>query len=70
MEAFDYSLEGDPTLISMGDKAHSLVVLSIPLEGDVTGVLGVRDGTTIPHMVLETMAERLAATHAGSFADA
>jgi hypothetical protein len=56
----------DPTLLVVGEKAYRLVVLSSDSEDDVTGVLIVPDGTVIPHVLLRTVAERLAATQSAT----
>jgi hypothetical protein len=60
----------DPTLLVVGEKAYRLVVLSSNSEDNVTGVLIVPDGTVIPHVLLRTIAERLAATQNSTLVDA
>lgn len=42
--------------------SHRLIVLSNDDHDAIAGGLIVRDGTTIPHLVLRTIAERLAAS--------
>ncbi|HVW25868.1 MAG TPA: protein kinase [Polyangiaceae bacterium] len=59
----------DPTLLVMGDKAYRLIVLSRGAEDEFMGALLVPDGTAIPQVLLQTIAERLAATEQRSVVD-
>jgi tetratricopeptide (TPR) repeat protein len=56
----------DPTRLGIADEMFRLIVLAKDAESEIAGALVVPDGTMIPHMVLQTIAERLASTHTES----
>jgi hypothetical protein len=62
---------GDPARVEVGSRVYRLTVLP-PVDGQAAAetVLLLPDGTSIPHLVLETISERLAATRAATIDDA
>jgi tetratricopeptide (TPR) repeat protein len=58
---------GDPARIELGGRAYRLITLPpVDEQGGAETALLLPDGTSIPHVVLETISERLAATHAAT----